>query len=170
MRLPGFAAEESLYRPRRNYRGMAGVRFASGDGAVRAEWDFCYECRPSGLKFCCDGSFPNLRCADVPCCTPSCSPCSLSTYFWPPGFPVGRHPTGSFACIDGRCNTSVHPCQFCRGGTPSCSTDCKTQRCSPDDQACQERCDCCCDNFLSGEDICRECLHGDPDTGQCLRT
>src|SRR5262245_21801226 len=162
MRLPGFVAHESLYRTSRNYRGGTGAGVCVGEGAVSPQWDFCYDCSPSGLKTCCDGTFPNLLCAQVPCCTPSCSPCTPSLRFWPL--------TGSFDCIDGRCNTSVHGCQICKHRTPTCSEDCK-KGCSPGDQACLDLCDCCCSN-ITAESFCEYCLNGvwDPDFRGCIRT
>ena len=168
MHLPGFVAEESLYRTRIMYRQGTSADFAAGTGAVRAQWDTCTDCNAAGLQFCCDLLHPGLGgCAWVRCpsCTPGCGPCHLD---------VNKPARGSQWCWDAHCTPSSQECRFCtfrpdnRGGFPACYSACSSA-CAETDTTCLADCKCCCEN-VTPRALCEECVeNGIWINGHCSR-
>ena len=165
MRLPGFVAEESLYRTRVNYRQGTSTDFATGTGAVRAQWDTCTDCNAAGLQFCCDllpqgiGGCAWVRC---PSCIPGCGPCHLDANY---------AKRGSRTCWDAQCKLSSQECVFCTfrpdhlGGYPACYSACSSA-CAQTDTTCLDNCDCCCKTIVRRA-LCEDCESGDWINGHC---
>jgi hypothetical protein len=161
MRLPGFVAEESLYRTRAAYRQGTSATLGVGPFAVRAQWDTCTDCNAAGLKYCCDLLHPGEGgCAWVTCCTPGCSACM---------FNASGGGGGSYDCWDAACRPlGAHPCPFCAFnlGYDACYSDCFS-RCAQSDPDCSTNCDCCCQaKFAAGR--CG-CVNGVMVNGRCVR-
>ena len=172
MPLPGFVAQQSLYRTRVTYRQATSANSGAGTGAVRAQWDVCTGCSAGeSLQYCCDYSPGISGCAWVPCpCTPGCGACVLSA----------NSPTlGRRSCWDANCNPLPEPCRGCECtfcdrklmrevGPEACYTDCLNSNCAQTDQDCMDNCYCCCNSYNQAA-LC-DCMQGVWTNGRCILT